>query len=764
MLSVRTGGSYGRAVDTHNRAGAVVLLAVALGTLLASSVQARVPGVGEYRAVQESLSRVHPRMRASWLKERGIEDPYYTTFHRPESTGLLCVGRWPWGPSWELAGRDTFLYLGSGSGVRILSIADSVQPRMLGQINARSLVSQLVVQDSLLFVACGSWGAQIYSVADPANPCELGSMDAVIGDLCVQDTFCYTAGGGSFRIYNFADPTQPAQVAVVADSGDVIAESNGYVYVGHGSSGSGLNVYDARNPHSPMLVNTLGGVQLAMFTRGHWLFRISEQPAYFSILDISVPTSIHEVGRIDGYGGVAMYANDKFAYLSGSYEHSGLFVVDISDSSHPQLRDSINPEGVTEWEPYVPHSPGYGYLADDYGGLITLDLHNVNSITEVWSGYKAHEAVDIEVDGQRAYVADAWAGLQILDVADPTKPTSVGIYDTMGSKVTSTATARDSFAFASMSGMAGRRYFTVFGVSDPANPVLVAQESCYNPPEDVVLRDSFIYAAEPYEFQVFNVARPREPVLVGSCGLSGDVWDLDVEDSMAYVTSSVFTTINVARPDSPRVVATWNPMVAVDAKDTIAYLCGSGAVWSLNVANPAQPHVLDTVQISGWVSDIVVGDTLAFAGGAQLYVINISDPQNMRVVGQWTPPHEFRRLFWTPAYLYAACYEAGICILETLPVGLQEPPEKGGTKANIRLSPSVTTGPVTIIAGRCSGQLSVCLYNGAGSRVGESAIRERTETQVVRLDLSRYPDGVYFVCLKGSDRSFTAKVVKAKGR
>jgi hypothetical protein len=130
----------------------------------------------EQTAVQESLSRVHPRMRASWLRARGMDDSYYTTFHRPESTGLVCVGRWPWGPSWGLAGRDTFLFLGSGSGVRILSITDSVHPRMLGQINARGLVSQVVVQDSLLFVACGSWGAQIYSVSDPANPRELGSI------------------------------------------------------------------------------------------------------------------------------------------------------------------------------------------------------------------------------------------------------------------------------------------------------------------------------------------------------------------------------------------------------------------------------------------------------------------------------------------------------------------------------------------------------------------------------------------------------------
>ena len=37
-----------------------LLAAVLSGLVLASSVLARTPGFGEYRAVQESLARVHP--------------------------------------------------------------------------------------------------------------------------------------------------------------------------------------------------------------------------------------------------------------------------------------------------------------------------------------------------------------------------------------------------------------------------------------------------------------------------------------------------------------------------------------------------------------------------------------------------------------------------------------------------------------------------------------------------------------------------------
>ena len=52
--------------DPYNRVVGlrVAPCALALGMLLAASVFAGEPGFGEYRAVQESLARVHPRMRA----------------------------------------------------------------------------------------------------------------------------------------------------------------------------------------------------------------------------------------------------------------------------------------------------------------------------------------------------------------------------------------------------------------------------------------------------------------------------------------------------------------------------------------------------------------------------------------------------------------------------------------------------------------------------------------------------------------------------
>ncbi|MCX6843466.1 MAG: T9SS type A sorting domain-containing protein [candidate division WOR-3 bacterium] len=726
----------------------------------------------EHAAVQESLSRVHPRMRASWLRAHGLDDSYYTTFRRPESTGLACIGRWPWGPSWELAGRDTFVYLGSGSGVRILSIADSVQPRMLGQVNARGLVSQVVVQDSLLFVACGSWGAQVYSVADPANPRELGSMDAVISDLCVKDTFCYAVGGDSLRIYDVSNPALPRLAGAIRDSGDVIVQANGYAYVGCGSFGTGLNVYDVRSPHSPTLVNTLGGVQLALFVRGQLLFRTSVQPSYFSILDISVPTSIHEVGRIDGYGGHALYADDYFAYLSCSYDHDGIFVVDITNPADPQLRDSLNPDGTTNWDPYVPVALSYGYLASDYGGLVTVDIHNVNSISEAWSGYEACRSLDIDIDDGRANVANDESGLQIIDVTNPSNPNSLGIYDLVGAKTTTTVQVRDSFAFIGFWG-SNRRFLRVLDVTDPASPTFAAEESCRNPLQDMVLRDSLLYCAEMNEFQVFNVARPREPVRVGSCGGVGiNARNIALRDSVAYVAmgSGGLACISVSDPAAPSIVGSWGGRSSgVSLSDTIAYVAGpyTGLV-SLSMADPSSPRMIDSLSLTDtlWWNDVAVSGSRAYVGGERVLTVDITNPANLTVRASVSPPYLAQRLAYSSPYLYAACLEAGVAIYETTAVGVAEQAPTRHRPATLHLRPGLTDGEVHFTLDVTARSTDIAVYDVSGKRLGN--VRQQVTvkggaTEGV-IDLSGLAAGVYVVKVEAERKSFTAKVVKTNRR
>jgi hypothetical protein len=738
-----------------------------LGLLATTGVAADFPReFQEHAAVQESLGRVHPRARASWLRARGLDDSYYTTFRRPESSGLSCIGRWPWGPSWELAGRDTFLYLGSGSGVRILSIADSVQPRMLGQINARGLVSQVVVQDSLLFVACGSWGAQIYSVSDPANPRELGSMDAVIGDLCAGDTFCYTIGGGFLRVYSVADPAMPTEVGVSSDSGDAIVVANGHAFIG----GPGpLDVYDVGDPRNPVWVNSVGGPTYDMFLRRSLLFcTMGASPTRFSILNVSDPLNIIEVSRLSGYAGDGVYANDSFALVSCIRDHVGLFLVDVSDSTRPSVRDSINSEGVVKWQPYAPCPNSYGYLASDYGGLITLDLHNANSISQAWAGYQAQYAVDISLDGNLAYVADLSAGLQILSVSDPAEPASVGRFDTLGSKATRTAVARDSLAFIGMDGIARRQFFRVLNVLDPSNPTLVAQESCFNCPEDFVIRDTFIYAVEANRFQVFNIARPREPVLVGSCASTDGVYfGLAVRETMAYVAGGPsLEVISIADPTNPHVIDSGGrASMGAAVRDTFAYVpYVYDTLFVYSVADPANFRELSAVPIGLPLSDVALAESEVFVSTANgISVYDLDDPAQPTYKGSVTSPNPVLRLTYSGGLLYAAMQGAGIAIYETTSVGIHEQPVAMRKPGEFRVWPSVTRGSVRLALG-AEQTSDVAVFDMSGKQLRDATLRTKGGDSEGSIDLSGLAAGVYIMRVRTAGKYLTAKVVKTNRR
>jgi len=84
-----------------------LLVAALIGAALAAAAAAREPDFGEFQAVQESLSRVPPKLRAEWLRKRGYDDSQYTAYRRPESTSLRLVGKYGRGLSVEVTGRDS---------------------------------------------------------------------------------------------------------------------------------------------------------------------------------------------------------------------------------------------------------------------------------------------------------------------------------------------------------------------------------------------------------------------------------------------------------------------------------------------------------------------------------------------------------------------------------------------------------------------------------------------------------------------------------
>jgi hypothetical protein len=732
-----------------------------LAVTFVALVQLASAGLIDQRVVHDSLVRVHPRCRASWLKERGVEDPYYTAVRRPDSgQGLVEVGRWSYGPSYDVDGRvtasETLVALARGSGVSLLRFSrqDSLSIELLSDINAEGLMCRVKVVDTLLYVGSRG-GLEVYDIADEQNPVRLSWTPIPLNDFVLQDSLVYTISGDDlFRIYNVSNPASPVFRGSCADSGDLVSVAGNAAFIG---GRWGLYVVDVTNPASPHRIGSWGSAIEQVQARGRLCYVTTFNPNVpgeitFHVLDVAVPSLPYEIGSLDSVGGYDVYLVDTLAFCSGDADLPRFSIVSVADSAQPRAVSTIDEPGWG-WGAWASGLAQAAFTGCHREGLQVFDTRNTSAPVRDTGLLGADQAVDIEVTNGRAYVADYNAGLQIVDISVPSRPVTLGCFDS--SRTVRSATARDSFAFVSWP---WPRMVTL-DVTDSSNPLRAAGcEGMFAYPEDMVLRDSFVYCAEMNRFQIVNVARPRVPALVGSCVLGNDSYGLDLVDTLAYVATYPFSIINVQDAMNPAIIGTisrgaWNGSV----RDTLLFL-SSGGILVYDISQPNEPRLLDSLSVGPntyWVE--AVGSLLYTGNRDGIRVVDAADIHNMRVRGFISAPYTVDRLTYKSPYVYAVCWEAGVSIYESTQVGVSEA-MKGGdvrTALSVRPNPAVTDA---VLTGLGRPAASVTIRDIAGRDV--QCATERRANGDVLLGVAKMPRGVYFVESRTGVVSVRVKFVK----
>jgi len=244
--------------------------------------------------------------------------------------------------------------------------------------------------------------------------------------------------------------------------------------------------------------------------------------------------------------------------------------------------------------------------------------------------------------------------------------------------------------------------------------------------------------------------------------------DLFLLDTLAFVGSWPSPIINISDPAHPETVGNFPmPLGGVYARDTFAYLAMDyDSFFVYSIAHPAAPRCLGSLDFSGgqqyaeYNVDIDVLDTIAYIGGWHLKTVSVADPRNPREVGtRWNPPSSYiPRLSYSPPYLYVACSDGGVCIMETLQTGVSEL-ARPATANRVLVAPSVTRGPVRVTADVPGKTIELEVYDVAGS-----LIRKETGSmkRAVSVDLTGAPDGAYLVMVRMENSRSTTKVVKTR--
>jgi hypothetical protein len=745
-----------------------LLAAVISGLVLASSLPAREAGFREYRAMQESLQYLPPNIRFYEMDRLGIlqRSPAPAV---SDSVGLRLVGKWGAGPSVKVTGRDSLVFLSRGSQVAVINFADTANPQVLSYIEVNGLVSRSVLVGDRLYV--GSTGSDpkfidLFDVSNPTNPQKLGFLQTRLLDIDVVDTLVYTVAKDSLRVFDFSDPANPRQIGACRDSGHTLSVCNGYAYI---ADRWGLNVVDARDPSSPHHEGSWGTNIISVKARGNICCATTDNQSNpgvlkFTILDVRTPSSPTPLGSLDSCGAYDVFLDGQLAFLSGYYIFNEFRIVDISDSTHPHHVGTVATpdQNFGVWEN---PAKDLAYVADDFGGLIVVDVANLNVPAARDTLLRAGLTYGMQLQGEYAYVANEGVGLKVLDVSDPRSPAEVGSVDSTRTVGTKTVAVRDSFAFI---GWATHPLLRVVDVSAPGSPLKVAAGDVFNPAEDMVWRDSFLYVAEYYRLQILNVARPRQPVLVGSCTTSDLTWaGLCLRGNTAYVAGPYdgLHVIDVTDPRNPSPVkvlngiSTWGCFV----RDSLLFVSEfDDSLHIFNIANLYNVYQLGAVHISGAGSDVKVLGDYAYVGAKGLGLVNVSNPHNPTLVDYYTTPDNVMRIVCDSPYVYAACYGGGVCIFETATTGAHEVRPTPVLDENARLESSPVHNYATVQVRNTTRKEVMCnAFTVTGSYLPvpvSVSIGDRCTS--LRLDLRSVSSGVYLLRVRVGKTVYPLRMTK----
>ncbi len=253
-------------------------------------------------------------------------------------------------------------------------------------------------------------------------------------------------------------------------------------------------------------------------------WEMAESKGKMIIVDISDPTNMVEVGRVESLGScrqVCVIGN--IAYVAD--EGNGLWIFNVSDPADVSV----------------------------------LGQYSISSLRGVY------------IHHQIAYLPTYYDGLRIVDVSDPTNPIEVGTYAPYSQ--TYRILVQDDCAY-----LANAYGLEILNVTNPISPSLIGRVRSNNFKTHIYLKDDIVYISRPWSRLLrFNVSDLTNPYEFEEYFYIGGVAEIQIEGSLLFASSSYlgFKIYNIHNFDIASQVGLFNPdgeSRAVLYKDGYLYL------------------------------------------------------------------------------------------------------------------------------------------------------------------------------------------------
>lgn len=248
-------------------------------------------------------------------------------------------------------------------------------------------------------------------------------------------------------------------------------------------------------------------------------------------------------------------------------------------------------------------SGDYAFVAAGAAGLQVVDVSNPTSPQVVAGEDTPGNANDVRIVGTLAFVADGSSGLQIIDVADPLNPAIIGSADTTGDA--QDVVVQGTYAYVA-DGSSGLQ---VIDVQTPSAPAVVGTADTPGTARGVGVTGTLVALVDDdpsTALRIVNVSDPEQPTIIGAVGLPGEGKDVSIRGSVAFVAAYTggLQVVDFSTPNTPAIVGSLPDSFVprdVEVLGTFALFAEQlfpNAVPIVEISAPSAPSFRDTLDLS----------------------------------------------------------------------------------------------------------------------------------------------------------------------
>lgn len=179
----------------------------------------------------------------------------------------------------------------------------------------------------------------------------------------------------------------------------------------------------------------------------------------------------------------------------------------------------------------------------------------------------------------------------------------------------------------------------VYSLENPENPQPAGRYKGIRPSVPVGIDGNLLFAGAKDSLVIIDITDKSSPSFLGIHPIAGNLADVEIDDTIAYVAARDFVILDISDPSAPREIALYDierpfSSVGIEKADTIIFLGEDSfidpdnysSIEIVNVADPSQPKRI--CQIIEWCAtcDIKIADRYLYAalGLAGVAVFDIS--------------------------------------------------------------------------------------------------------------------------------------------